>query len=125
MRRLFFFVLAGALVGFVPPKVKLERRTRGVSVTITASGQMFDLINTTDCIPWPTEEMKTLGGQSGWAGWVPHNGDTGEGLARTRHCFSDVNVVFVRIGTHYVAIGEPGIQFNDGRLEDLPVLTKP
>jgi hypothetical protein len=117
--------LAFALLGFVPPKLKMAPRVAGTTVTITNSGQMFDLINTTDCIPWPNEEVKALGGQNGWGGWRPVNGDHGVAIARARHCFQDVNVVYVKIGAHYVPIGESGIQFTVGRLEDLPLLVLP
>jgi hypothetical protein len=125
VRRSLIVGLAAMLVGFVPPKLKQERRASGVMVTVTSSGQMFDLINSTDCLVWPNEEMKALGGQSGWGTWRPHDGDTGVALARTKHCFQDVNVIFVKIGTLYVPMGETGIRFDNGRLEDLPVITKP
>lgn len=85
---------------------------------------MFDLINSTDCIPWPSEEVKKLGGKSGWAGWQPHDGDRGVAIARSKHCFQDVNVVYVKIDGYYVAIGESGIEFTSGRLDDLPLLVK-
>ena len=118
-------VLALCLVGFVPPKLKLAPRIVGTTVTITNSGQMFDLINTTDCLPWPSEEVKTLGGKSGWGTWAPQNGDRGVAIARSRHCFQDVNVIYVKIGAFYVPIGENGIEFTSGRLEDLPLLPSP
>lgn len=124
MQRLLVVTLATSLLGFVPPKLKLERRSVGAAITVTNSGQMFDLINSTDCIPWPSNEVKDLGGKSGWGGWEPHDGDTGVAIARSRHCFQDVNVIYVKLGVRYVAIGESGIRFDSGRLDDLPLLVK-
>ncbi len=124
MRRVVVVGLAFALFGFVPPKLKTTTRASGAAIKITSSGQMFDLIHSTDCIPWPSEEAKKLGGKSGWASWVPHDGDRGVAFARSKHCFQDVNVVYVKIDAYYVAIGESGIEFTSGRLEDLPLLVK-
>ncbi|MBI2390797.1 MAG: hypothetical protein HYV09_14500 [Deltaproteobacteria bacterium] len=116
--------LALSQVAFVPPTFAPRARTRGARVTVVHKGDMFDLINSTDCIAWPSEEAKARGGQSGWGGWSPSDGDQGVAVARTGHCFQTVDVVFVRIGEHWVAIGASGVRFDSGSLADLPVITK-
>lgn len=117
-------VLAATQLGFVPPNFGRRARTRGAQVTIVNSGDMYDLINTTDCLPWPSEDMKTLGGQSAWMGWSPTNGDHGNAIARAKHCFLERTVVFVKVGDHYVVMGSEGLRFDAGVLDDLPLLTK-
>lgn len=125
VRTIALALLAATQLAFVPPNFARKTRPRGgAQVTIVNSGDMYDLINSTDCIPWPTEEMKALGGQSGWKGWVPTNGDHGAAVARTKHCFLERTLVFVKIGDVYVAMGADGLRFDVGSLEDLPLLTK-
>jgi hypothetical protein len=117
-------VLAVTQLAFVPPNFHRKARTREALVTVVNSGDMYDLINSTDCIPWPNEDTKALGGQSGWKGWTPKNGDRGTAIARTKHCFLDRTLVFVKIGDYFVAMGSDGVHFDAGALDDLPLLTK-
>lgn len=119
-------ILATTQLGFVPPRYGRRAAFRGtVRVTITNSGDQYDLINSTDCIAWPSEEVKTLGGASGWKGWSPKNGDQGMAVAKTKHCFLERTLVFVKIGDLYVPMGSDGLSFDAGALDDLPTITKP
>lgn len=111
-------------LGFVPPNFARKARGRAARATIVNSGDMYDLINSTDCIPWPSEEAKALGGQSGWKDWRPTNGDQGTPVARAKHCFLERTVVFMKVGDLWLAIGSDGIRFDSGALEDLPLLAK-
>lgn len=125
VRTIAVAALAATQLGFVPPNFARKARPRGgARVTIVNSGDMYDLINSTDCIPWPSDEVKALGGQSGWKGWTPTNGDQGTAIARTKHCFLDRTLVFVKIGEFYVPMGADGLRFDAGSVDDLPLLTK-
>lgn len=125
--RIALALLAPLLVAFVPPNYRAKAgmgRTRGVPVTILSSGDMYDLINTIDCLAWPSEEIKAQGGKSGWNGWLPTNGESGVAFARSKHCFQATNVIFVKVSDHYVPMAEYGISVQAGSLDDLPMLTK-
>lgn len=123
--RLAIVVAAWLSAAFVPPSFQQRPAAREAFVDVTDAGQMYDLINSTDCIAWPSPEAKEKGGQSGWNGFRPKNGDRGVAVAWTKHCFQDVRVVFVRIDPYYVPLGESGVAFQNGaRLEDLPEIKK-
>lgn len=126
-RRAALFLLATLSVGFVPPPIgpKPAPVQRANLVEIVDSGNMYDLINTTDCIAWPSPEVRAKGGSNGWGPWRPKNGDRGVATAWTKHCFqAQTRVVFVNIEPYWVAMGEGGIKFLTGSIDDLPEITK-
>lgn len=124
LRTIATFGLAATQLAFVPPNFSRKARVRDVHVSVINAGDVYDLINTTDCIPWPSAEVKAVSGQSAWQSWKPENGDRGVASARARHCFLDRTLVFVKIEGHWVVMGSEGLRFDRGALEDLPMLTK-
>lgn len=110
---------------FVPPPVSPKPvAPQGAWVEITNAGNMYDLINTTDCIAWPSPEVRAKGGLNGWGEWRPKNGDRGMATAWTKHCFMKAKVVFVHVPPYWVPMGEDGIRFLTGSLDNLPEITK-
>lgn len=108
--------------GGAPPPAPVA--TAGATVRIVAAGKMFDLINTTDCLTWPSPTVKALGGSSGWGAWKPQNGDLGAAIGKTKHCNQKATtVVFVKIGSRYVAIDEKGIEYVSGSPASVPWVT--
>jgi hypothetical protein len=89
-------------------------------VRIVAPGKAYDLINSTDCLTWPSPSAKAVGGSSGWGGWKPAAGDVGTAVGKSKHCNQPVTVVFVRLGGRYVAIEEKGVEFVSGSPSSVP-----
>ncbi len=117
------FALCALLVGFVHPR--FEPRARTANVRVTDVGQTYSSINTIDCLGWPSDDIKKAAGSAAWGTWHPQNGDVGVAIARSAHCFqSDVMVVILRIGDHYVPLGARGLVFEGGSIDDVPLFTK-
>jgi len=112
-------------MGFVMPNYRAPKRSSALPVTITDPGNVFPTINTSDCLAWPSDAWKKAGGIGAWAGWTVGKGEQGFAVARTKHCFQNTTVVFVEIGSHFVPIGESGIVFEAGAIDELPKLEKP
>lgn len=72
-------------------------------------GQIYEAINTTDCIKWPSPEIKEKGGKSGWGDFYPKNGDTGSIISEMKHCHLEDNIYVVKIDQHYVPITSDGV----------------
>ncbi len=124
MRRAALIFLTAPVLGFVPPKLVLERRTHAAVVRVVDAGQTYSTINTIDCLGWPSDAIKQAAGLSGWSGWSPKNGDRGVAIGRSKHCFQDVMVIFVRIGEHVVPLGTRGLELEAGSFEDLPLFVR-
>lgn len=120
--RVALVALCVLLCGFVPPKFARV----GATVRITDAGQLYSTINTIDCLGWPDDDTRQAAGLGAWSGWSPKNGDVGVPVARSVHCFqNDVMVVVVRFGTYLAPLGTRGLTFERGRMEDVPLFTKP
>lgn len=80
---------------------------------IVDAGDVYPSINTTDCLTWPTTDMKSRGGENVWRGfYTPRTGDVGVVLGKSRHCSQDIDVVFLQVGAYVVPIGARGIVRN-------------
>ena len=79
-------------------------------------GQIYELINTTDCLTWPTPEMKEKGGKNGWEEFYPKKGDTGMLVKEMQHCHLDDNVYIVGIEQYYVPISSVGVKVMENKL---------
>ncbi len=80
---------------------------------ITDVGQIYELINTTDCLKWPFPEMKEKGGKNGWGEFYPKKGDTGMIVKEMQHCHLEDNVYIVEIEQYYVPISNVGVKIMD------------
>jgi hypothetical protein len=73
-------------------------------------GQIYENINTTECLIWPSEEAKEKGGKNGWGSFYPKEGDTGKIVTEMKHCHLGNQVYLLNIDKHYVAISGTGIK---------------
>lgn len=101
-----FFVPASAL----STEPHSQNTSQAQVARITQAGALYSTINRGDCLTWPDEEIQALGGQNAWGGYYPKNGDQGVVVWTTTHCSSKLKVYLLRIGEHYVPIGEPGVE---------------
>lgn len=124
MMRAALIYLMAPVLGFVPPKLTLERRTHAIHVRLVDVGQTYSSINTIDCLGWPSDEIKRAAGSGAWNGWSPKNGDRGVAIGRSKHCFQDVTVVFVRIGDYIAPLGTRGLELETGSFDDLPLFVR-
>lgn len=99
-----------------PTLAKGEKR----KVKIIDAGQIYDALNTTDCVKWPTPEVKRKSGTSGWGGYDPGAGEIGEVIAELPHCDGKTRVVLVAIGEHVVPVTSKGVA--DATAEELALL---
>jgi len=83
---------------------------KGARVTITDGGQIFDALNTTDCVKWPSAEVKSRAGQSGWRGFHPDTGLDGTVVASLAHCDHRTQVVLVAVGNYVVPVTSAGLE---------------
>ena len=72
--------------------------------------RIYSGINEGSCLSWPSEEMRKLGGQSGWGSFYPKIGDRGVVVAETRHCDTRAKLYILKIGDYYVVIDYRGIK---------------
>jgi len=77
---------------------------------ITDVGQIYELINTTECLTWPSDDMKEKGGKNGWDKFYPKKGDLGMIVKEMKHCHLDDNVYIVEMEQYYVPISSTGAQ---------------
>jgi len=87
---------------------------------ITDVGQIYELINTTECLTWPSDDMKEKGGKNGWDKFYPKKGDLGMIVKEMKHCHLDDNVYIVEMEQYYVPISSIGAQI----MSEEPVPTK-
>eukprot|EP01060_Flectonema_neradi_P001636 TRINITY_DN10998_c0_g1_i1.p1 TRINITY_DN10998_c0_g1~~TRINITY_DN10998_c0_g1_i1.p1 ORF type:complete len:231 (+),score=61.91 TRINITY_DN10998_c0_g1_i1:49-741(+) len=100
----------GALQQQEKEKVPPVPPTDGRRVRLTNSGRVFGMLNDAKDIAWPSEEMKALGGSSGWGGWHPTAGVEGTvshcwivpdesvtTLDPLHHCRLPVDIIVVRV----------------------------
>jgi hypothetical protein len=89
-------------------------------VQITNVGQIYELINTTECLTWPSDEMKEKGGKNGWDKFYPKKGDLGMIVKEMKHCHLEDNVYIVEMEQYYVPISSTGAQI----MSEEPIPTK-
>lgn len=82
----------------------------GTEVRVRDEGQIYDALNTTDCIAWPSPAIKAKAGRSGWGGFVPDEGLTGTVLAVLAHCDGTTRVVLVEVGRWVVPVTTAGVE---------------
>jgi hypothetical protein len=94
-------------------------------VRIISTGPVYSTINATDCLSWPSEEIKGKAGEGegGWGNFYPSIGDEGEVIWASRHCDQPVTVYLLDLGDYFVPIGERGIEFLDGEPPSAAVLS--
>ncbi len=77
---------------------------------ITDLGQIYEEINTTECLTWPTSEAKDKGGKNGWGSFYPKKGDTGSIVGEMKHCHLEDKVYLLEINQYVVAISSTGVE---------------
>src|SRR5687768_14122700 len=82
---------------------------KGAKVKITDGGQIYDALNTTDCVKWPSAAVKKRAGQSGWESFHPDEGLEGVVLASLPHCDHETQVVLVSVGEYVVPVTSTGV----------------
>lgn len=107
-------VAAGAVTvppgGVTAPPSNFGGPQPGERWRVTDAGDVYPSINTTDCLQWPSPELKRKGGSGYWGQYSPADGDIGVVLGSSKHCDQDVLVVFIQIGAYVVPIGVQGIE---------------
>ena len=82
---------------------------QGDMLMILDAGGIYDTINQTDCLKWPTEAMKKKAGSDAWSGYTPQDGETGPVVAVMQHCDGYTEIVVLDIGGHLVPIGTSSV----------------
>lgn len=82
----------------------------GAEVRIRDGGQIYDALNTTECVAWPSPAIKAKAGRSAWGGFVPDEGLTGKVLAVLAHCDGETRVVLVEAGRWVVPVTAAGVE---------------
>jgi hypothetical protein len=78
---------------------------------ITDVLQIYEAINTTECLTWTSPETKEKGGKNGWDAFYPKKDDIGFIVAEMKHChFEDTTVYILKIDQYYVPISSVGAQ---------------
>jgi hypothetical protein len=77
---------------------------------ITDLGQIYEAINTTECLTWPSSEAKAKGGKNGWGSFYPKKGDRGQIVSEMKHCHLEDKVYLLKINKYYVAISSTGVE---------------
>jgi len=83
---------------------------KGQKVRISDGGQIYDALNTTACIAWPSPEVKHRAGKDGWNGWDPDTGTEGEVIAQLSHCDHRTQVVLVEVAGYVVPVTSGGVE---------------
>lgn len=88
-----------------------EKEALPKKAQIVDVGQIYELINTTDCLIWPSLDKQKKGGKNGWGSFYPKKGDTGIIVEEIKHChFEDKVVYILEIGEYYVPISSVGVK---------------
>jgi hypothetical protein len=82
----------------------------GATVHITDGDQIYDALNTTDCVRWPSDDVKKRAGRDGWKSFHPTTGNEGKVLATLSHCDRRTQVVLVEIGAFVVPVTRAGVE---------------
>jgi hypothetical protein len=90
------------MAGYEPPVLK-KAKIRDV-------GQIYEKINNTDCLNWPSSKMKKKGGINGWESFYPKKGDVGIVIKEMPHCHFQTNVLILQMTQYYVPISSVGVQ---------------
>jgi hypothetical protein len=82
----------------------------GAHVRITDGGQIYDALNTTDCVKWPSSDVKKRAGRDGWNDFSPNSGLEGTVVAALGHCDGKTQVVLVAVGDYVVPVTSKGVE---------------
>jgi hypothetical protein len=102
-----------------PPPVKKPEPPK--EIKIKDLGEIYELINTTDCLEWPSPEIKEKSGKNSWESFYPKKDDIGLLVAEMKHCHFDHNVYLLKLEEqYYVPISSAGVKI----LEKQPEATE-
>jgi len=96
-----------------PAAPKSPAFAAGAKVRISDGGQIYDALNTTECVKWPSPAVKKKAGRDGWAGFNPGSGVAGKVLAALAHCDGQTQVVLVEVGAYVVPVTSKGVEAAD------------
>jgi hypothetical protein len=85
----------------------------GTEVRISDGGQIYDALNTTNCVRWPSADVKKKAGRAEWKDFNPGTGNEGKVLAALAHCDGKTQVVLVAIGDYVVPVTSKGVEAKD------------
>lgn len=113
MRVILCWIAVGALAigcGSSSKAIKGPVFKAGTAVRIIDAGQIFDALNTTSCVKWPSPEVKKKAGRDGWKGFDPGEGVEGKVVAALAHCDGKTQVVLVEVGSYVVPVTSKGVE---------------
>ncbi len=113
MRVILWWIAVGALAigcGSSSKAIKGPTFKVGTAVRIIDAGQIFDALNTTSCVKWPTPKIKQRAGRDGWKGFDPGAGLEGKVVAALAHCDGTTQVVLVEAGDFVVPVTSKGVE---------------
>lgn len=84
-------------------------------VKIINSKLIYTTINETTCLnwSWATEEQKKRCGESGWGNFKPKNGDVGEIITESKHCYTGARIIIIKMGDYYVPVEDDALIFEN------------
>ena len=77
---------------------------------IIDTGKLYTTINSTECLTWPSPEIKKLAGENNWGSFYPQKGARGIIISETFHCDAQTKIYILKIGDYYVPIGADGVR---------------
>ncbi len=92
------------------PSQEIEQPTPQKKAQIVDVGQIYEAINTTDCLTWSSPKVKEKGGKNGWGNYYPKGGEIGIVVDEVKHCRFDNSIYLLQIGLYYVPISSVGVQ---------------
>ncbi len=76
-------------------------------------GQVYEAINTTECLTWPTPGLRDKSGKNSWDSFYPKKDDIGVIVEELKHCQFDDIIYILKMGKYYVPISSAGAKVVD------------
>ena len=103
-----------------PPPVKEPEPPK--EVQITDLGEIYELINRTDCLEWPNPKIKEKSGKNSWESFYPKKDAIGLLVAEMEHCHFDKPVYLLKFEEqYYVPISSVGAKIIEKQPEKVEV----
>jgi hypothetical protein len=74
----------------------------GDVVQIVDASLVHTDLDQSDCITWPSDDVKSRGGSSAWSGYSPSSGETGVVLWTSPHCSNGSEILILEMDTGYI-----------------------
>ncbi|MDM8557998.1 tetratricopeptide repeat protein [Candidatus Parabeggiatoa sp. HSG14] len=76
-------------------------------------GHVYEAINTTECLTWPTPGLRDKSGKNSWDSFYPKKDDIGIIVEELKHCQFDDIIYILKIDQYYVPISNAGTKVVD------------